>query len=758
MNKRAFAHSKEERPEKEWQRLCAHLSGVGEQAAEFARGAGANDSAFVEAARWAGLLHDIGKYTPEFQAYLRRERRGGTDTHHAIFGARVAADRTMLGPAFATAGHHAGLHDSGDLQAAKEDPKYDLENRLPGVLLRFESALFQVPDQVAEPAYVRGRLLGAEYYIRMLFSCLVDADYLDTEQACRDRLRHPVLLPAVLDDLIMRTLKEKDSKSPVGPLNEMRHAIFDRCLKAASARLGFFTLTVPTGGGKTLSAMAFALAHAKAHELRRIIVVIPYLSIIEQNAAEYRRFLDPKDQGIVVEHHSASAPCCDEDCDRSASEMTAELAAENWDAPVVVTTSVQFIESLFANRPSACRKLHNIARSVVVLDEVQTLPMHLLTPLLSVLRELQEHYGVSFVFSTATQPAFRASSSLPDGFKPGEVVEIAGEKTRVAESFRALNRVHYERVGTLDWPSVAKHMAREPRILCIVNTRKHAFDLWEALRDIVHVDDRDSVFHLSSALCAEHRLDMIGAMQSPRRGSIRERLLAGLPCRVVSTQVVEAGVDLDFPVVLRAMAPLDSIVQAAGRCNREAGADKGLVVVFQPQDGGLPSGAYKTATAHTVAFLANRDLSQVASEPILLAEYFSGLFGISDTDHTRKKECTIQEDREALRFREVARKARVIADDTVSIVTPYGKGKEVINDIRERTRPADVPRFDRHDRRRLQRYAVSLRRHDYFLLEVNRAITPLLPNLDVHVLDAACYHSHLGVIVNKLPTEELCGV
>lgn len=756
-----YAHTIEGRPEAQWQLLVAHLKGVAAEATRFARELRPADSSFADTAYWAGILHDIGKYSAEFQMYLRKLCDSSIETHHAVFGARVAADRQMLGPSFSVAGHHAGLPNAHDLQSAVRDSRYDLERRMADVCLRARGEFVNPPDRIAEPLHAENRPLGAEFYVRMLFSCLADADYLDTEAACSGRRQEAIRLCSVVDELIQRLLKERESKSREGELNSMRHAIFDKCFDKASLPPGFFTLTVPTGGGKTLAGIAFALAHAKANDLRRVIVVIPYLSIIEQNAAEYRRILDPDNLGIVIEHHSATGGVSDEDSDRSADGMTAELAAENWDAPIVITTSVQFIESLFANRPSACRKIHNIARSVVVLDEVQTLPMHLLTPLLSVLRELKEYYGVSFVFSTATQPAFRTSASLQDGFQPGEVTEIAGDADGLHQTFRTLARVRYEQAGALDWKAVAAQMVTEPRVLCVVNTRKQAFDLWETLRDALPSEDRASLFHLSSALCPAHRLDLLGTTLAPREGTIRYRLLAGLPCRVVSTQVVEAGVDLDFPVVLRAMGPLDSIVQAAGRCNREGrlpSPQKGRVIVFSPTDGGLPPGVYKTATAHTASFLANRGLSDLGVDPAEFAEYFSGLFSLTDTDYARRHECSIQEDREWLRFKDVARKARVISDDTTPVVAPYGRSKEVIETIRGRERPPGTPRYDRHDQRTLQIYTVNLRRDDFVNLQANKAIAPLLPNLDVHVLDSACYHPALGVVIDKLPTEDLCGV
>jgi CRISPR-associated endonuclease/helicase Cas3 len=483
--------------------------------------------------------------------------------------------------------------------------------------------------------------------------------------------------------------------------------------------------------------MGFALAHAQQCGLRRVIVVIPFLSIIEQNAAEYRRVLDPDGEGIVLEHHSATEDRADEEEQGRSPE---ELAAENWDAPVVVTTSVQFIESLFANRTSKCRKLHNIANSVVVMDEVQTLPAHLLNPLLHVLRDLREHYGVSFVFSTATRPAFGKSASLPNGFESGELREIV---SRPSELFQVLGRVHYEvRNDPQDWEQLADGWEDKPQALAVANTRKQASAFWETLRG----RGMDGLLHLSSAMCADHRAEVLAKAHASLR--------AGEPCRLVSTQVVEAGVDIDFPVVYRALGPLDSIVQAAGRCNREGRLDgKGRVVVFRPEDGKLPGGVYRVATDIAARLLEQIAPTDLCAQPELFGRYFDELYQYVPTDYQRGKECSIQEDREKLRFREVARKARVIADHTTGVIAPWADALAKVEAIRERA-ASGGPRFTRGDLRTLQRSMVNLHQHDYQRLESLGLLRPLLPNMDLSVLDEAAYHEHLGVVIDQRPTED----
>jgi CRISPR-associated endonuclease/helicase Cas3 len=751
-----YAHTLEGEPPTKWQGLEEHLRGVAIKAESFARDFGGS-----EEARMAGWLHDLGKFRDEFQRYLKKERGSGKDTHHAVYGAALAFEHAWP-CAFAIAGHHAGLHNRCKLQELIEDPGYGAASQLPILTQHLRHAMGEIPADIALPPFVKeGAPWSLEFYVRMILSCLVDADYLDSEAYPPGQARPVIRLADIRPVLLERLLRECSSKPVGGTVNQVRREVFRQCREKAGMPPGFFSLTVPTGGGKTLSGMAFALAHAQRWGLQRVIVVIPYLSIIEQNAAEYRRVLDPENQGIVVEHHSAVLlPEGQERQERS----PFELAAENWDAPVIVTTSVQFIESLFASSPVKCRKLHNIARSVVILDEVQTLPAHLLNPLLNVFRELKENYGASFLFMTATQPAFRQSpTSLSEGFKQDEVSEIVDDTPRI---FASLRRVKYRREDTLDWQTLAKRLAALPQGLCVVNVRRHAFELWEELRGLLPPNEHDSLFHLSSAMCAEHRLWALGEVAHPRAGSIRHRLKRGLPCRVVSTQLVEAGVDVDFPVVFRALGPLDSIVQAAGRCNREMKLEDergqpamGQVIVFTPENHSLPAGIYKTATGQTAALLASTPVASLATHPEIFATYFSQLFQLTATD-----ECKIQDDRQELRFREVSRKAKVI-EDGVPVVVPYESeedpsrsGRRLIEEIRARQPEAGRPRFDRHDLRRLQRFMVNLRPRDFQRLVLLHMVTPLLPNLELYCLEEGCYHGDLGLLIDKRPTEDLCGV
>ena len=750
-----YAHS--ENNHKEWHLLKDHLQAVGHLAEQFAE---KNNIALKEAAYWSGLLHDLGKYRDEFQQYLKKERESGNETHHAVYGAALAFQNGWLGPAFAIAGHHAGLHDLDQLQALVCDARYRADERLPSIVERFEKEICTIAKNITEPEFVGDNPYRLEFYTRMLFSTLIDADFLDTESHYTGKHRDSLQLdPILAKTLLQRLVEEKNSKPQIGELNTVRSRLFQQCLDKAEQPPGFFSLTVPTGGGKTLSGMAFALAHAAKNELRRIIVVIPYLSIIEQNAAQYRRILDPENQGVVIEHHSAVKIADDTNESRPYEPFekhAEEYAAENWDAPIIVTTSVQLIESLFACRTSRCRKLHNIARSVIIFDEVQTLPAHLLNPLLNVFRDLRDNYGVSLVFSTATQPAFRYSPlSLSHGFKPDEIQEITQDTSNL---FARLCRVRIyppKPDEATTWDKLASDMSKHEQSLCIVNVRNDAYALWEKLRRTVSEQEKTAVFHLSSAMCAEHRLDILGTDRDPLPGTIRYRLKHKQPCRLVSTQLIEAGVDVDFPIVWRALGPLDSIVQAAGRCNREnnlrdvnGNPKLGEVIVFRPEDNKLPPGIYRTATDITSSLLVTNDADTLASDHTLFERYFDQLYQLVPVDSN------IQNEREKLHFRKVADLARVIKDETQAVIVPYGKGIDLIEAIQTRIVTKDRPRFDRTDMRKLQRFMVNLRSNDFQRLLTQRAITPLLPNLNIYVLGGGWYHPELGIVIDQRPLED----
>ena len=548
-----YAHSTSETDKSNWQGLRDHLDAVGRLAAERAGWFGGDS-----VVRVTGMLHDLGKYTESFQARLT----GAVPrVDHATWGAVVARQRyTSLGPlmAYAIAGHHAGLANgrSGDRRTALADRlAKDYLDKLPPLLPDWENEL-ALPERIGLPEgftpLTRRGAFQLSLLTRMIFSCLVDADFVDTDdfyrsiegKPSRDKEAGP---KPGLEHLRERLDAHLAGLPREGGINPLRADILAHVRGGAGMKPGLFSLTVPTGGGKTLASLAFALDHAVAHGLRRVIYVAPFTSIIEQNARVFRSALGDLGEAAVLEHHSAFFD--DPKTERQSIEKR-QLAMENWDAPVVVTTAVQFFESLFADRPSRCRKLHNIAGSVVVLDEAQTLPLHLLRPCVELLEELALNYRASIVLCTATQPALGKKEGFKDGFE--HVHELAPDPPKLYEELR---RVGVRHIGILDDDALVEQVRSREQVLCIVNNRRHARHLFERISDL------PGTYHLSTLMFARHRSQVLE--------DIRARLKAGDPCRVVSTSLIEAGVDVDFPAVLRAEAGLDSIAQAAGRCNRE---------------------------------------------------------------------------------------------------------------------------------------------------------------------------------------------
>lgn len=652
-----------------WQGLIEHLRLVATEAALFA--APFQSDAAV---RVAGLLHDIGKASESWQRYLANcvaepERRHRSVDHKGA-GALEAVSRPELGLlAFLIAGHHGGLMDQGKLRSwLKEREQHD-DTRVArewagsaGVLLPLETDFSQVI-----PPFAGRNERACEFWLRMCFSALVDADYRDTERHFNPETAADRSGGASIASLVERLTAAQDrlmlsERRRPGVVNDVRDEVYRACLEAATLPPGLFRLTVPTGGGKTRSGLSFGLNHALAHGLRRVVVAVPFLSITDQTADVYRQIFG--DDRAVLEHYSTAG------ADESTGEPTPReiwrrLAAQDWDAPVVVTTTVQLFDSLFSNSTRDCRKLHRLAKAVVILDEVQTLPVALLEPMLDVLSELVTNYGTTIVLCTATQPAFAKAPRFAERFAAAR--EIAPEPARL---FRSLRRVDYmwpEPDERPTWSEVAESLRDEPRVLAIVNTKKDALALLDALAD-------PSALHLSTSLCAAHRRDVLAL--------IRARLESGDACRVVSTQVVEAGVDLDFPVVYRALGPLDSIVQAAGRCNREGKQERGQVVLFDPAEGGSPGGSYRAATTLTkdLALDAPPDLH----DPRTFDRYFGELFSLVEMDARG-----IQALRASFSFAEVADRFHLIDEDTVSIVVPY---RGITH--RDGDRPAEGPAVD----------------------------------------------------------------
>ncbi len=704
-----YAHSTGTQDRSDWHLLSAHLQDSATRSAAFAARFGVADIGHV-----AALLHDVGKYSRAFQAYLR----GGARVEHSTAGAKIAAER-WRGPvgrllAFCIAGHHGGLAN-----ALEAGTRRALADRLRG---KFAQDIPEPQDlwqrEISLPSTLQPPKLivrspdrvGFQYafLVRMLFSCLVDADYLDTEDFY---LRIEGREPQRGGFWSLRDLREPlaDHLGKLrtdGEVNQLRAEVLSYVRGRASDEPGIFSLTVPTGGGKTLTSLAFALDHAIKYGLDRVIYVIPYTSIIEQTANVFRQALGAAGARSVVEHHSAYV---DDPIQAPEAREKLRLAMENWDAPIVVTTAVQFFESLFAARPSQCRKLHRIARSVVILDEAQTLPLKILRPCVAALDELTLNYGASVVLCTATQPALAETADPQRTFRGGlrGVRELAPAPEQL---YSRLQRVTVRDVGVLDDEELATQLRDQRQALCIVNNRKHARALYTKL----HTEVGD-VLHLSTLMCAKHRTVALA--------SVRKALKDGQPCRLVATSLIEAGVDVDFPLVMRAEAGLESIAQAAGRCNREGRrpASESEVRIFRAPQWPAPTELRQFAQA------AEEVLRRFPEDPLSLAaieSYFRLLYWRRDTDHDSGLDGKdllgrMQRARFDVPFEDVAADFRFIDSQQVPVIIPYdGAARAALESLARAKFAGELART-------LQPYVVQIPQRGVDRLRVVGAVQPV---------------------------------
>jgi CRISPR-associated endonuclease/helicase Cas3 len=698
-----YAHTLPEKPPSEWQSLEDHLKKVAELAQAFGEKFGGGDWAYL-----AGLWHDLGKCSTEFQQMLYTAVTGQSAdvqsprrVDHSTAGGRHAANvwpdvGKLL--AYTIVGHHAGLPDGKNSSRVDLADRLDPKRDIPDISDQC-SAILETDRKLSIPAtFARGRVgFQLAFFIRMLYSCLVDADFLDTEQFLdpdRATLRENRPVLADLEEPLFSRLRQFN---PDSDINQKRANILQGCIKAASKAPGLFTLTVPTGGGKTLSSLAFAVRHGLIHNKDRIIYVIPFTSIIEQNAAIFRSILGDE---AVLEHHSTyehEGKDADEQ-NHSIQAKRHRMACENWDAPLIVTTNVQFFDSLFANRSSKCRKLHNVANSVIILDEAQMLPEWYLRPCLETIRELAANYGCTVVLCTATQPALTESSAFPYGLPASSVTEIMATPQ---ELHVALKRVRLKTIGRISDSRLAEHISEQDRILCIVNTRQHAYDLFKLIREL------PEAFHLSARMCPAHRSEVLN--------QIRESLKNDQPCRVVATQLVEAGVDLDFPVVFREMAGLDAIAQAAGRCNRNAKLERGEIWVFLPEDGRIP-GLFRRAAGAADSVLRR---FQDPFAPEAITDYFRQVYWIAGDELDKKQILAALECGAAagdFPFRQVAEKFRLIESDMVPVIVPWDKKAEKF------VKSLEYAEFPGSVLRRLQHYTVQIYPHEFAQLHTTGTI------------------------------------
>jgi len=738
------------------QYLSDHLRQVAEKAKGFAEYFGGESYAEL-----AGLLHDIGKAEAHFQ---QRIRNGDSDSKaekkpHCHHGAAFLLNREPIQwpVAIAINGHHAGLHNRGDVDKHRNRCKNAAAEC--ETMLRSDSPDFAVsvpdktlPDWLQPLAFLpnhRGEgWLATDLFTRFLFSALIDADRLDTEEhtigqnlSQRARTWEPFNPQELLSVLENRLQAKADDARKHGRSSDdvltVRRNVGRYCRDAAKKDHGLFSLMVPTGGGKTLASMLFALHHAVHHnknapdhqKIRRLVVVIPYLSIIQQTVKEFRDTFETTERykgKLILEHHSQAEDEPDpKKCEKTDGEYDEvserrRLAAENWDAPIVVTTSIQFFESLFSRRPAKARKLHNIAQSIVIFDEIQTLPPLMMQPILSVIGELANPlrpYGCSFVFCTATQPALGRTDDLLTGLENIRPIVPLDDAKR---HFRQLDRVQYRwpKDGeTTTWEEVAASVLQQPHQqgLIVVNTRKAARDLHNAFAEKMD-GNMDGLFHLSTWMMPAHRDEVLKEVKRrlalDGNGDGRQR------CILVSTQCIEAGVDVDFPSVWRAFGPYDSIVQAAGRCNRNGLMDRkdAVVRIFYPADGSTPQGLYSTAISQT-ELLRKMGLA-IPEDPESFRAYFRLLYQLSVPD-----ECGIQQARSRLHFEEVDSMFKFIDRNTVSVLIR----NQYIGDKLQGT-----PGGQKYDDAQ-SRWRGKNKRSGYFTREDWREIQPFIINLPFHL-------------------------
>ena len=696
-------------PDGREQTIADHLKGVSQYCIEFASQFGAEADA-----KLAAMTHDIGKYSDAFQKRLH----GGKKVDHSTAGAYVCKRNGGLAAAFCVSGHHAGLPDGGGRCDTSEQSTFF------GRMLRADKNLLEDysawTNEIALPDVppLASNVIPEEifFYTRMLFSCLVDADYLDTERFMSDRFRDD----SAQDDMRMLLAKLQSYVSawfpPKNELNRQRCSILERCMREGDDRpSGIFKLTVPTGGGKTVASLAFALHHAVARKKSRVIYVVPYTSIIEQTAQTFREILGDEN---VLEHHSNVI--LNEENEIEATRI--RQATENWKCPVIVCTAVQFFESLFSNRPSHCRKLHNIANSVLIFDEAQMLPMPYLRPCVYAIAQLVKSYNVSAVLCTATQPTL---DNLFSRYLEQTAVEICPPGSFDRSIFL---RTSIEDMGCASWQDLAERISYERQALCIVNSRKSARKLFEL------IDDGNGCYYLTTMVYPAQRRAVLD--------EIRRRLKNGETCRVIATSLIEAGVDVDFPIVFREENGLDSILQAAGRCNREGmrRREDSNVYVFMSEDATPPLFATRIG-AYREAMKKSSDMTDDET----IANYFNFLFDLSGDDAQDKKGIMNTIKTSFFPYKTVSERFRLIENDTRTVYIPIGAGADLAERFRNGERTRELFR-------KLGQYGVSIYSNDYDELIFAGAIEPMEGADSAILRDLNLYDERMG-----LSTEVDCG-
>lgn len=694
------------------QTIYEHLTGTAAIAAEFGAPFGAADEA-----RFAGMLHDIGKYSAEFQ----RRLRGGAAVDHSTAGAQEAFRRGDLPAALAIAGHHGGIPDCGNRNDQPDNAT--LQGRIKREIPSCREWQSEITAPHAAPAaWVMTDCITGAFYTRMLYSCLVDADFQDT-QNFMDGKPAPrgegAAISALLGKMRAKAAEYLSSTSNK-VVTTQRNTALRACMeRGAQWAQGMYTLTVPTGGGKTFASLAFALEHAAAHGMTRVIYVIPYTSIIDQTADVFSELLGEEN---VLAHYSAAEYRLVEADGLTPAQYRKLLASENWDAPVVVTTAVQFFESLYANRSSRCRKLHNIANSVIIFDEAQTLPQDYLMPCLSAIAQLTQHYNVTSVLCTATQPSLAPLfAQLAPELSQREICpDVAG-------MYDALRRTEIRDLGSVATDVLTERLCAHKQVLCVVNRRKTAQELYSALPP-------EGSYCLTTLLCAADRKRQLA--------EIRSRLSSGLDCRVVSTSLIEAGVDVDFPVAYREQCGLDSLLQTAGRCNREgknAPADS-PVYRFRLEGEAAPQMLAQNISA--ADYTARRHIDLAA--PDAIKTYFNELFNLKDSAVLDKKQILPMLKNGIggcmLPFAQVAEQFRIIETPTRTVYIPIGDGEELCRKLRS-------GEISRALLRRLGIYSVECYAAQFKALDDAGALE-LLPDGSTILADMTKYDRETGLALN----------
>ncbi len=646
---------------KDWreQTNYEHLMGTAELSGKFASYFNAESEG-----KLAGTAHDIGKYSEGFR---ERIRNNGKKVDHSTAGAVECLNVHQFYAAYAVIGHHSGLPDRGVMDDNSSTSTFwsRINRAKSGGICDYSAWKTEITLPPASPPdWVMKNPFSDMFYIKMLYSCLVDADFLDTAEFM---LNEPYM------DADYSNMAELNSKfesyisnwfPPTNELNEKRCEILKACMNGANNKSELFTLTVPTGGGKTVASLAFAIKRAIRQDSprRRIIYVIPYTSIIEQTAETFRNIFGAEN---VLEHHSGVV--FDESDEASSENINKLRATENWDAPIIVTTAVQFFESLYANRSSKCRKVHNIADSVIIFDEVQMLPLSYLKPCVYAIAELVSHFNVTAVLCTATQPSLdNYFNSFKNDYIKDNNSDFSFTELCLSELFNddIFRRVTYRNVGKMSTESLADELNGLEQVLCVVNSRAFAHELYDKM------NDDGGRFHLSTLMTSCDRKKILDV--------IRERLKNGLPCRVISTSLIEAGVDVDFPLVYREKTGIDSIIQAAGRCNREGkrSFSESVVTIFESENK-TPLLFRQNIDATNAVMRKYEDISSVEA----IEKYFKYYRGLMKKDSVDKH--GILDKIKTLSIKTIAEQFHIIENDTVTVYIPTSENEELIQRCRD---------------------------------------------------------------------------